>query len=53
MRKTLSNLIRETVRQEINLLKKELKENLKNFATKEDLKVFAMKEDFFEFQKSC
>ncbi|MGB9711392.1 MAG: hypothetical protein ACPLZA_07890 [Thermodesulfovibrio sp.] len=47
--KTLSNLIREAVRQEINLLKNELKEELKNFATKEDLKAFATKEDLKAF----
>ncbi|WP_353685100.1 hypothetical protein V4D30_04705 [Thermodesulfovibrio sp. 3907-1M] len=38
--KTLSNLIREAVRQGIKLLKEELRENLKAFATKEDFLEF-------------
>ena len=59
---TLAKLIRETVSQEINSLRQEMKaeldkirsematkEDLKAFATKEDLKAFATKEDLKPF----
>lgn len=54
--------LREVIKEELNILKKEVatkedlrafatKEDLRAFATKEDLKAFATKEDFMEFEK--